>query len=63
MEKDLAEKTFPSTLGCFEKIAVTNNTPEGWFYGKDVRHLQSLSLFAFDHVHSIVKLCVYLHKY
>jgi len=43
MQKDLAEKTFPSTLGCFEKIASANDTPEGWFYGK-VRRLQYFQL-------------------
>ena len=42
MEKDVAEKTIPSTLSCFEKIAITNDTPEGWFYGK-VRHALDVS--------------------
>jgi len=34
MQKDVAEKTIPNTLACFEKIASANATPEGWFYGK-----------------------------
>ena len=35
----MAEKTIPNTLGCFEKIAITNDTPEGWFHGGKVRHV------------------------